>query len=165
MKTYSGKYKVKNPKKYKGDFNNIIYRSMWEKWCFMWCDENNSIVEWSSEEIVIPYYYDVDKKYHRYFIDLKIKFAEGTVLLIEIKPEKQTKPPVGKRKTKQYIKESLTYVKNMNKWNAASEYAKDRGWKFEIWTERELENLNIMPKSANKIKSKLKPMPKFKKRK
>jgi len=138
---------------------------MWEKWCFMWCDENNSIVEWSSEEIVIPYYYDVDKKYHRYFIDLKIKFAEGTVLLIEIKPEKQTKPPVGKRKTKQYIKESLTYVKNMNKWNAASEYAKDRGWKFEIWTERELENLNIMPKSANKIKSKLKPMPKFKKRK
>lgn len=165
MKTYSGKYKVKNPKKYKGDFNNIIYRSMWEKWCFMWCDENNSIVEWSSEEIVIPYYYDVDKKYHRYFIDLKIKFAEGTVLLIEIKPEKQTKPPVGKRKTKQYIKESLTYVKNMNKWNAASEYAKDRGWKFEIWTEKELENLNIMPKSANKIKSKLKPMPKFKKRK
>jgi len=138
---------------------------MWEKWCFMWCDENSSIVEWSSEEIVIPYYYDVDKKYHRYFIDLKIKFAEGTVLLIEIKPEKQTKPPVGKRKTKQYIKESLTYVKNMNKWNAASEYAKDRGWKFEIWTERELENLNIMPKSANKIKSKLKPMPKFKKRK
>lgn len=131
----------------------------------MWCDENNSIIEWSSEEIVIPYYYDVDKKYHRYFIDLKIKFAEGTVLLIEIKPEKQTKPPVGKRKTKQYIKESLTYVKNMNKWSAASEYAKDRGWKFEIWTEKELENLNIMPKSANKIKSKLKPMPKFKKRK
>jgi hypothetical protein len=30
----------------------------------------------------------------------------------------------------------MTYVKNINKWEAANEYAKDRGWKFVIWTEK-----------------------------
>ena len=30
---------------------------------------NNDIIEWSSEETVVPYYYDIDKKYHRYFVD------------------------------------------------------------------------------------------------
>ena len=65
---YSGKYKPKNPKKYKGDFTNIVYRSMWEKYCFKWCDENSEVKSWSSEETVIPYLYEVDKKYHRYFL-------------------------------------------------------------------------------------------------
>ena len=35
---YSGKFKVKNLNKYKGDFDNVIYRSLWEKHVFKWCD-------------------------------------------------------------------------------------------------------------------------------
>ena len=65
---YSGIYKVKNPKKYRGDFTNVVFRSGWELKVFIWCDNNPDIREWSSEEVVIPYFYAVDKKYHRYFL-------------------------------------------------------------------------------------------------
>jgi len=59
---YSGRYKVKNRTKYKGDVDNVIFRSMWERHCFKWCDDNPEVVKWSSEETVIPYFYEVDKK-------------------------------------------------------------------------------------------------------
>lgn len=150
---YSGKYKPKNPKKYSGDPSNIVYRSMWEKYCFKWCDENTSIKSWSSEEVVIPYFYDVDKKYHRYFMDLKIVFKNGQTILVEIKPEKETKPPVfNGRRSKRYINEGLTYVKNQNKWAAAQNFAQDRGWGFQIWTENTLDQMGIKPKSTKPLK-------------
>lgn len=151
--TYKGKYKPKHPSKYKGDFTNIVYRSMWERHCFKWCDENPAVKSWSSEEVVIPYFYEVDKKYHRYFMDLKITFKNGQTILVEIKPDKETKPPEFKgRKTKRYINEGLTYVKNMNKWAAAQNYAADRGWGFQIWTEHTLEQMGIKPKSTKALK-------------
>lgn len=162
---YSGKFKVTNRQKYKGDPSNIVYRSMWEKHCFKWCDTSVDVAEWGSEEIVVPYYYDVDKKYHRYFVDLKIKMSNGTVYLIEIKPDKETRPPEGKRKTRQYVSEGLTYIKNMNKWEAATSYAKDRGWKFEIWTENTLRNMGIMPKAQPGKLKPLKPLAPYKRRK
>jgi len=150
---YSGKYKVKNPKKYKGDYTNVVYRSQWEKYCFKWCDLNSSVRSWSSEEVVIPYYYEVDKKYHRYFMDLKITFDDGKTFLIEIKPEKETKPPEFKgRKTKRYLQEGMTYIKNMNKWSAAQTFAADRGWGFQIWTENHLERMGIKPKSTKTLR-------------
>ena len=86
---YKGKFTPKNKSKYEGDPTNIIYRSLWERQCFRWCDENPKVKAWSSEEVVIPYYYEVDKKYHRYFVDLKIVTEEKTIL-VEIKPEKET---------------------------------------------------------------------------
>ena len=147
---YSGKYKVKNRSKYKGDSDNVFYRSGWELYCFGWCDSNKDVKQWSSEEVVIPYYYDVDKKYHRYFMDLKITYTNGKTVLIEIKPEKETKPPKRPDKSKRYISEAMTYVKNMNKWEAAAEFAKDRGWGFEIWTEKELTAKGIMPSVSKK---------------
>jgi hypothetical protein len=160
MKTYSGKYKVKDPTRYKGDHTNVVYRSMWERQCFAWCENNSEIKEWSSEEIVVPYYYEVDKKYHRYFIDLKITFNNGKTILVEIKPEKETAPPKRPDKTKRYLNEALTYVKNQNKWHAANEFAKDRGWEFQIWTEKTLEKLNILPKALKPLKP-LKPVKKI----
>jgi len=152
MKTYSGKYKVKNRTKYKGDADNVVFRSMWERNAFAWCDDNSEIKEWSSEEVVIPYYYDVDKRYHRYFMDLKITFKNGKTVLVEIKPAKETQPPKRPDKSKRYINEAMTYVKNQNKWAAASEYAKDRNWSFEIWTEKTLQNMGILPKQLKPLK-------------
>lgn len=144
--TYKGKYKVKNPSKYKGDALNVIYRSMWERYCFKWLDENPSIKEWSSEEVIVPYFFDIDKQYHRYFVDLKYTTVEGTTYLIEVKPKKQTEPPQGKRKTRQYVSEAVTYVQNQCKWKAATKYADERGWHFKIWTEQDLYAMGIMPK-------------------
>ena len=162
---YSGRYKVTNPKKYKGDFTKVVYRSLWEKYVFQWCDMNPDVKQWNSEETVIPYYYEVDKRYHRYFVDLKIVMKEKTIL-VEIKPERETAPPTGEKRTKRYINESLTYIKNMNKWEAANEYAKDRGWEFQIWTEKTLQEMKLLPKSMpGKIKKPLKRLPPYSRKK
>ena len=150
--TYSGTYKIKHKSKYKGDVSKVVYRSMWEKYVFMWLDSNPDVKYWSSEETVIPYYYEYDKRYHKYFVDIKVTYKDGNTSIIEIKPEYQTKPPTGRRKTKKYIREGLEYVKNMNKWQAASEYAKDRNWKFEIWTERQLTAKGILKKRIKPLK-------------
>jgi len=161
---YSGRYKVINVNKYHGDPTNVVYRSLWEKYCFIWCDTNPKIKSWSSEEIVIPYYYDADKKYHRYFPDLKIVLEDKT-LLVEIKPDKETKPPEGQRKTKRYITEGLTYIKNMNKWKAAEDFCKDRKWEFQIWTEDTLAEMGLLSKKVpGKFKKPLKRLPPYRKK-
>ena len=79
MPTYKGFYRVKNPKKYDGDFTNVVYRSHWEMQVFRWCDINDQVLKWSSEEIVVPYWLPLDKKYHRYFVDLKFTTTEGKI--------------------------------------------------------------------------------------
>ena len=162
---YSGRYSIKNHSKYRGDVANIVYRSLWEKAVFMWCDNNPKVKSWSSEEVVIPYYYEVDKKYHKYYVDLKIIFEDGKIILVEIKPEHQTHTPKRPDKSKRYVREALEYVKNMNKWEAANEYAMDRGWEFQIWTEKTLQEMKLLPKDVpGKLKS-FKPMKPYRRRK
>lgn len=157
---YSGFYKVKKPIKYDGDHTKVVYRSHWEKAAFIWCERNANVVSWCSEEVVIPYLYEADKSYHRYFVDLKIKFDDGSVFLIEIKPEKETTPPkVQGKRTKRYVEEALTYVKNQNKWQAAEQYCLSRGWRFEVWTEKVLQAKGILPKSPKPLRK----LPKYKK--
>jgi len=127
------------PEKYTGDPTNIIMRSSWETKFASWCDKNPSIVKWSSEETVIPYRCPTDQKIHRYFVDFKITTTNGKTYLVEVKPSKQTQPPeYPGRRTQRYLVESLTFMKNQAKWQAADSYAKDRGWEFKIITEYEL---------------------------
>ena len=141
---YKGRFTPKHPEKYVGDVKNIVYRSLWERNTFRWIDANTSIVYWNSEELIVPYVCETDKKVHRYYMDLWFQTRDGKNYMIEIKPKKQTQPPkTPKRKTRRYIKESLTFVKNQSKWKAASEFALDRGWTFEVWTEDTLKQLGI----------------------
>ena len=67
--SYKGKYKVKNPEKYKGDPTNIIWRSLWERKYMKYLDGNPNILEWSSEEFFIWYKSPIDNRQHRYFPD------------------------------------------------------------------------------------------------
>ncbi len=105
-------------------------------------DENPNIIWWGSEELPIPYYSPIDKKKHRYFPDFiaKIRKSDGKVMtyIIEVKPEKQTRPPTQKRKTKTFIQEAMTYEVNKAKWHAAEEFCKDHGWQFLVLTEKHL---------------------------
>ncbi len=140
---YKGKYKPRVPSKYKGDPTNIIYRSLWERKFMVYCDSTTNILEWGSEEIVLPYRSPIDNKVHRYYPDFYIKVRESTGkikrYLIEVKPKKQTiAPKVQKKKTKSYIYEVYEYAKNQAKWKAATEYCKDRLWEFKVLTENEL---------------------------
>ena len=140
---YRGKYRVSNPRKYKGDSRNVVYRSSWEYKFMQWCDSHPSVEEWASEEIAIPYRSPVDRKIHRYFPDFYVKLKETTgkikKYIIEVKPKKQLKPPTKpKRKTKSYLYEAYEYARNQAKWKAATEYCKDRLYEFKVMTEDEL---------------------------
>lgn len=137
------KYTPINPQKYVGDPTNIIMRSSWETKFALWCDNNPSVIKWNSEETVVPYVCPTDNRRHRYFIDFRIQIRDKTgalkTYLVEIKPDKQTRPPeVPSRKTKRFLIEAATYMKNEAKWKAATQYAKDRGWEFIILTENHL---------------------------
>lgn len=137
------KYKPSFPKKYKGDPNNIICRSSWERKFCHWCDMNENIILWGSEEFCIPYRSPVDGRVHRYFPDFIIKVKEQTgdikTYVIEVKPKKQTKEPKKPtRATKRYISEVKTYAVNTAKWKAADEWCKDRLIEFKIITEDHL---------------------------
>lgn len=106
-------------------------------------DTNSNVIEYSSEEVIVPYLSPIDGKYHRYFVDFwaKIKNKDGQIIeyLIEVKPYKQTiEPEIKKRATKQYIKEVYDWGINSSKWKAAREYCKKRGLRFVILTEKDM---------------------------
>ena len=141
--SFKSKYKPSFPNKYKGNPNNIICRSSWERRFCHWCDLNESILEWGSEEFWIPYISPVDNRVHKYFPDfiIKVKESNGQVktYVIEVKPKKQTKAPIKKSKvTKSYLYECTTYAVNQAKWRSAKEFCDDRLIEFKIITEDEL---------------------------
>ena len=141
--SYKGRYQPNNPLKYKGNFKNIIYRSLWEKKFMRYCDSNQNILEWGSEEYIIPYRSPLDNKIHRYFPDFYIKVNEknGYIkkYLIEIKPKRQcVDPKVQKNKTRGYLYEVYEYARNQAKWKAAKSFCADRLWEFKVLTEDEL---------------------------
>ena len=140
---YKGKYRPSHPKKYKGDPTGIIFRSLWERKFMVYCDQNKNVLEWASEEIALPYRSPVDNKVHRYFPDfyMKIKETNGAIknYVIEVKPLKQCSPPKKpKRQTRGYMREAYEYAKNQAKWQAATDFCKDRQWEFKVVTEKEL---------------------------
>ena len=134
-----GRFKPKNPQKYKGDPTNIVYRSSWELKLMGYLDAHEEVALWASEEFCIPYRSPVDNRIHRYFPDFWVKKTDGTIVVIEVKPAVQAEPPKQpKRMTRRYVNEVFEYGKNQAKWKAAREYCADRGWQFEVFTEREL---------------------------
>lgn len=147
-KFYKGKYSPKNPQKYEGDSTQIFYRSSWELMVFDWLDKNDSVVSWSSEELIIPYICSTDNRQHRYFPDVrfKIKSEDSTIktYIVEIKPKKYTvAPKIPKRKSKRFLEETLQYVKNQSKWKAANEFAMRKNAIFMVWTEDTIKKLGI----------------------
>lgn len=146
-KGYTGYFKPRNIKKYKGDVNNIIFRSLLERNVMKFFDDHSNIIEWSSEEVVIPYFNPLDNAWHRYFVDfscvLRTSDNKTKKLLIEVKPEKFTKQPTKpKRQTRQYLSEVTMYITNKHKWDAAEEWCKKNGYEFKILTEKNIRSRN-----------------------
>ena len=86
---YKGRFKPKNPEKYRGDPTNIVYRSLWEFKFFKFIDLHPDVIWWQSEEVAIPYLSPIDGKMHRYYPDVilnkKIKEDHFETVMIEIK--------------------------------------------------------------------------------
>jgi hypothetical protein len=135
-----GIFKPKNPKKCLN--KECIYRSGLELKFFIFCDNNPNILEWGSENFIVPYLDTVQKKNRKYYVDNYVKIKEGDNIkryLVEIKPFKQTQEPKeGKRKKSTILYEKVMYRNNQDKWNAARLFAKKSGMEFIILTEKEL---------------------------
>lgn len=143
----NGKFRPRNPEKYAGNADNILYRSSWELRVMSHFDRNENVLQWASEELIVPYFDPVTSKYRRYFPDfmIKIKNKENVIetIMIEVKPMKETiqpKQPQNSKKMKGYLTELAKWGTNQAKWEAANQYCRDKNWKFMILTENEIFN-------------------------
>ena len=133
-----GKYKVHNKAKYVANLQEVVYRSSWELKYMKYLDRHPSVLEWASENVIIPYYNQIEKKTRRYFVDfyVKIQNPEGEIkkYIIEVKPASQSfHERVGKSKQNQ-----SAWVVNQAKWSAASAWCKQKGIFFRIVTEDDI---------------------------
>ena len=122
----------------------IKYRSSYEYKFMKFCDYNDNFIKVNSEGVVIPYISPKDNKVHRYYMDFVVQTKDGRIILVVVKPYSQCIPPKPpKNKTEKsklsYQNAIITYAVNQAKWEAASKYAKERGWDFKIITEKELD--------------------------
>ena len=145
MKNYPrvGKYRVQNKEKYVADLQECEYRSSWELRYMKYLDRQPNVLEWASENVIIPYYNPVEKKTRRYFVDfyVKVRTTEGFIkkYIIEIKPLNQCNPPKKQKRTSNGYRSALkAYIRNQSKWKAAKKWADRRGWEFIVITEKEL---------------------------
>ena len=137
---YKGKFRPQNREKYKGNSSNIVYRSGWELNFMKYLDRQPEVLQWNSEEIIIPYKSPIDGKWHRYYPDFLVKTLKSETI-IEIKPKKQTKPPKENPKhRRRYLREVKTFVVNEAKWKAAKEFCENKGFQWKIMTEDTLSN-------------------------
>ena len=132
-----GKFTLKNPDKYVGT-RTPTYRSSWEFAFMKFCDEHNSVTQWASEAIQIPYRNPFTGKYTIYVPDFFIAYGDQTgkqrVELIEVKPANQTlKEKLGRSRTNQ-----AHYVLNQAKWEAARAWCKQKGIYFRIINEGDI---------------------------
>ena len=143
-KTLKGRFRPKNPDKYKGNPMRIEYRSSWELAMMRYLDSRDEVVWWQSEEKRIPYYDPVAKRNRGYYPDFIVHYRrkDGICVteVVEVKPERQVKGPPAhpKRRTKTWMNEALTYTTNTAKWKAAETWCEDRGYNFRIITEHDL---------------------------
>lgn len=147
----SGKFKPKNPWKYKGDLSKIIYRSKLELDFMKKLDNDIKVKAWVSEppKYMVRYLSPKDGKYHRYFIDFYVeKEVNGSIqkFLVEVKPSSHVKKPVppkpsldivvNRKRQARYRAKKLAHAIIHAKRKACQEMATKNHMKFIFITEK-----------------------------
>lgn len=126
--------------KYIGDYNNIFYRSKWEKTFMDYLCQSPNVKRWNSEDLVVRYINQLDGRVHEYYVDFYVEIDKGdgevAKYWIECKPYSQTIPPKQAHNPKTYNYQLKAYITNMSKWKYAKEAAERNGAKFKVLTER-----------------------------
>jgi len=125
-----------NIEKYRGNVP-IVMRSKYERKFAIWCDKTSKVSWWSSENMAIPYYNPIKKRKANYWPDFIININDK-VYIIELKPGKETKPPVYSKR-KSLLREQLKYKINIAKWNSCKEYCNKYGYTFMVITNENLQ--------------------------
>tara|TARA_Y100000034_G_scaffold52406_1_gene64356 strand:- start:129 stop:629 length:501 start_codon:yes stop_codon:yes gene_type:complete len=136
------KYKVKNPKKYIGNETTAFARSSWELRLMREFDRNPKVTKWVSESVIVPYFHPIKNRPARYFPDFIVEWENSEIIMIEVKPYKETQLPKkdGRKIRRTTIREQITYGTNITKWEAANTYCEKKGWKFWIIHENNVES-------------------------
>lgn len=114
----------------------IAFRSAWELKYMRYLERCKNVRRWGSECLAIPYKW-IDGNTHKYYPDFFVEMEDGTCKVVEIKPLQQTHAPVNE--SNQWLMRE--YTKNMCKWNATREFCNNKGYKFEILTEKTINQL------------------------
>ena len=131
-----GAYVVKNKQKYVGK-GTPRYRSGWEHAFMRFLDNNDHILQWASESILIPYRNPITGKQSIYVPDFLITYKNRNnqmiAEVIEIKPKKQS---VVESKMK--ANERAVVAVNYAKWDSATKWCRKQGLLFRVITEDDL---------------------------
>ena len=132
---FSGnKKKTQKPKFKQGKYQSIktgkvlSYRSGLEERVYKLLDAYDEVMSFDYEPFEISYIHKGQA--HKYIPDIIVTFMDGHKELWEVKPSNQTNLEVNK-----------------NKWFAAKEACRIRGWNFEVYTEQKIEKLNKIIRS------------------
>lgn len=150
----SGRFIPKNPNKYRGNVNQIMFRSSWELTVMKFFDSSNAVTLWNSEEIAVPYISPKDGRVHRYFPDFLFEMLNQQQKierwLVEVKPLKETDIKFAKS-----TYDKIAIAVNEAKWKAAEKFCAVNGLKFKVITE--LDIYKMAPKKVKTVKPKIKP--------
>lgn len=135
-----GVFHPKNMHKFIGN-KSPTYRSSWEHRVMIWLDESPAVISWASEPIKIPYLNPMNPKQNgqlnSYIPDFLIKYVDKQgrqhTELIEIKPLKETMMESARSK-----KDKIALAVNINKWQQAEAWCKQRGIVFRVLTEADI---------------------------
>lgn len=147
--SYVGRYDLKNPKKYMGIGLVPIYKSRNELVVFSKLDNDANVIRWGYEILEIPYLNPIDRKIHKYKMDIYCEVKKGKDLLrclVEIKQSTDLTPPKKPTLMKptsksRYNLAARAYAVNTAKWSAAIDLAKKTGFKLIFITEKDIEKM------------------------
>lgn len=120
--------KTKKPRFKQGKYEStktgriLGYRSGLEEKLYKILDQYDEVVSFYEEPFNIDYIHRGHA--HKYIPDLFVVFMDGHKEIWEVKPTNQT-----------------DLEQNKNKWRAAEDACKVRGWKFQVFTEQGIEKL------------------------
>lgn len=133
-----GIYQVQNPAKYIGN-KPPVFRSGWEMTFMQFCDNHDSIIQWASEPMRIPYFDPIGGKQTVYVPDFLVYYrkSDNTLRaeLVEIKPMGQAMISENKRMKPH---EQATVLKNHAKWKAAAQFCQNNNITFRVVTEQDI---------------------------
>lgn len=128
--------KTRKPKFKQGKYQSLKtgkvlgYRSGLEEKLYKILDQHEDVLSFYSEPFNIDYVHKGQA--HKYTPDLIVSFIDGRKQVWEVKPSNQTDLEVNK-----------------NKWKAAQDACKVRGWSFEVYTEQRINKLAKEVRSQN----------------
>lgn len=132
-----GRFEMKNPDKYIGK-KTPLARSSWEFVFMRMLDQHPGVEKWASESVQIPYRDPLTGKSTIYVPDFFIMYNDKNgkkhAELVEVKPASQTlREQVGKS-----LYNQEQYVKNLAKWEAATNWCKQQGIRFRVVNESDI---------------------------